>query len=159
MASPPSVIPRAGEIAFAISVSTLYDLTVGQVNWPVWLRKTNMVDPMDPPLTLTNSVDGGACLDILNWDNTKLITRFTNQGLYQTQIGGYLDFIYQAPPPDAPELPDEADRIRMYAAIDPDHPELGPQLWFKIPGGPPQLIPTSTPTAPQARYAYWIGGG
>lgn len=157
MSSPLTVIPREGEIAFAVSVRTLYDLTIGQINWPVWLRKTDPTDPTAPPLTLTNSVPGGAVLDILNWDNTKLITRFTNQGLYQTKIGGYLDFHYQVPPPVAPET--GSNEIRMYSAPDPN-PPFTARLWFKVPGNEtPQLIPFDAPPGPPARYSYWLVGG
>lgn len=163
MTSPPSlmsrsgVIPREGDVAFAVSVSTLYDLTLGTIHWPVWFRKTNSKSPTTPSLTLSNVVDGGVCLDILSWDNQEVITRFTNQGIYQTHISGWLDFHYQTDPetgnpadPPTPEL--GSNDIRMYAKEG--------KLWFLVPGNDtPLLIPFDTPPGPPARYTYWMAGG
>ena len=166
MTSPPNlmpregVIPRQGDIAFAVSVSTLYDLTLGLIHWPVWFKKTNTTNPMTPALTLTNAVDGGACLDILNvdYDFEHPVTRFTNRGIHQTHIEGWIDFHYQTDPddptapadPDAPEL--GSNDIRMYAKDG--------HLWFKVPGNPtPLMIPFDVPPGPPARFTYWMAGG
>lgn len=153
---PPGVVPRSGEIAFAVSVSTLYDLTLGNIQWAVWFRKTTSPTPGNPDettLTLSNRVPGGAVLDILNADEDEVVTRFTNEGLYQTEIGGWVDFHYQPAPPNDPPAPlPGSDEIRMYAADG--------RLWFKVPGNPtPLLIPFDTPPGPAHHVTYWMGGG
>lgn len=159
--STPNVIPREGEIAFARSVSTLYDLTLGLVNWPVWLRKTSIQAPMSPPLVLSNKVDGGACLDILNYleDRENPVTRFTNRGIHNTEVGGWMDFHYQTEIVDGEEVPMDpatpaldSEIIRMYAK------DGG--LYFKLPGiGIPQQMLIGEPPGPAARFTYWMAGG
>jgi len=152
------VIPRQGDIAFAVSVSTLYDLTLSLIHWPVWFRKTNTVDLQASALTLSNVIPGGACLNILSADNTTIVTQFTNEGIYQTHIEGWIDFHYQVDPEhptigaDPPTPPVGSNDIRMYARDG--------RLWFKVPGiDTPQRIPFGDPPGPSARVTYWMAGG
>lgn len=151
MTSPPAVIPREGEIAFAVSVATLYDMTLGRINWPVWLRKTDIREPLVPPLTLSNVTPGGSCLDILSADGLTVVTRFTNLGIDHTQVGSHIDLHYvpegQPPAPGA-----GTQNLRMYAR--------GGQLYFKAEDSLEQQIPVGSPEAGSVwRHAYWFAGG
>lgn len=148
ISDPTSVIPREGEIAFAISVSTLYDLTVGRVGWPVRFTRNNSADRAT--LTLRNQTPGGPVLDILDWTGTQIVTQFTNTGIDHTEVGGYLDFHYQ--PAGVPVAPGAGtDTLRMYSRDG--------QLYFKAEDSPEVHVPLGEVEGPTLRYAYWLSGG
>jgi hypothetical protein len=158
MPIPTNVIPHEGDLAFAVSVSTLYDLTVGLATWPVYLTKHSHATT--PTLTLRNLTPGGPVLDILGWDGDswEIVTRFTGEGIARTQVGEYIDFKYQPdhlganPPFSNPPSPGAGtDTIRMYAR--------GGQLYFKAEESDEQQIPVGDPPGPSLRYSYWMSGG
>lgn len=153
MADP--IQPRDGEIAYAISVGTLYDLTVGKVGWPV--RFTRHSSPTDPTLTLANRTPGGPILNvvkiIVNPDSTiTTIPVFTinEGGIDQMKVGGFLDLAYQ--PTGTPDAPGAGtDTLRMYSR--------GGQLYFKAEDSAEQPIPIGEAAGSGLRWSFWMGGG
>jgi len=146
--APPAgtVYPHDGDVAFAVSVATLYDLTTGAVGWPV--RLTRHSSPTAYTLSLANRTPGGPILNIMNWDLSQSIFTVKESGVSSMQVGGYLDLGYQAPPPTAPP----ASTLRMYSHDD--------QLFFKVPGSEAeQHIPIGQEPGPSMRYGFWMGGG
>lgn len=145
--------PREGDVAFAVSVATLYDLTMGRTAWDV--RLTRHSSPDKATLTLANRTPGGPILNILpwNWDDLPPpppIFAIGNTGLTSMVVNGYLDLREQDPAPAAPAA--GSDTLRMYMRAG--------QLWFKIDGSPEeQQIPIGAPPGPSVRYAFWMGGG
>lgn len=146
--------PKEGDVAFAVSVATLYDLTIGATGWPV--RLTQHGDPVKPTLTLANRVAGGPVLNILPW-NWNLITptpppifSIGNDGITSMQVGGHMDLLDQVTPPPAPSP--TSDMLRMY--------HRGGQLFFQVAGIPgEQQIPIGQPPGTTLRYSFWMGGG
>ena len=146
MAEP--VQPREGEIAFAVSVATLYDLTIGRVGWPV--RLTRHSSGSDFTLTLANRTPGGPVLNVLDWTLTKSVFQVNEGGMSAAQVSGYLDLLDQHGPPPAPAI--DSELLRMY--------HRNGQLYFKVSGNPvEQQIPIGEPPGPSAHYAFWFGGG
>lgn len=150
------VRPREGEIAFAVSVSTLYDLTTGLVGWPV--RFTRHSSPTEYTLTLANRTIGGPILNILatvlneitgepELDTEHPLFQIGGNGITSQKIGAYIDFVDQVDPPANPE----ADILRMYSR------DSG--LYFKLEDGVEQQIPLGDPPGPSMRWAHWMGGG
>ncbi len=152
------VRPREGEIAFAVSVSTLYDLTVGLIGWPV--RFTRHSSPTEYTLTLANRTIGGPILNILatvlnettgqpELDTEHPLFQIGGSGITSQRIGQYIDFSYL---PSAPEGPGAgSDTLRMYSR--------GGQLFFKAEDSMEQQIPIGDPPGPSMRWAHWMGGG
>jgi len=106
MAEP--VQPREGDVAFAVSVATLYDLTIGRVAWDV--RLTRWSSPDKATLTLANRTPGGPVLNILPWDFYLTppghplpppILSISNDGISSMRVGGYIDLLEQASAPAA----------------------------------------------------------
>lgn len=151
MADP--VQPREGDVAFAVSVATLYDLTIGRIGWDV--RLTRWAHATKPTLTLANRVPGAPVLSILPWDfqinpDALPVFEISNQGVSSMTVQGYLDLVNQVPAPSAP--PSGSGMLRMY--------HRGGQLFFKLPGTEEeQQIPIGTPPGETFRYAFWFGGG
>lgn len=151
MADP--VQPREGDVAFAVSVATLYDLTIGKVGWDV--RFTRHSHPTKPTLTLANRTPGGPVLEILPFDfaiNPDALPIFviSNQGVSSMTVNGYLDMVNQTPPPPAPLV--GSQMLRMY--------HRGGALFFKLPGTEEeQQIPIGPSPGTDLRYAFWFGGG
>jgi hypothetical protein len=151
------VRPREGEIAFAVSVSTLYDLTVGLIGWPV--RFTRHSSPTEYTLTLANRTIGGPILNILatvlgedgqpELDTEHPLFQIGGSGITSQKIGSHIDFAYQAAPLDGPGAGSEI--LRMYSR--------GGQLFFKAEDSIEQQIPIGDPPGPSMRWAHWMGGG
>jgi hypothetical protein len=152
------VRPREGEIAFAVSVSTLYDLTVGLIGWPV--RLTRHSSPTEYTLTLANRTIGGPILNILatvldpvtgqtELDTENPLFQIGGSGITSQKIGSHIDFAYQAAPLEGPGAGSEI--LRMYSR--------GGQLFFKAEDSGEQQIPIGDPPGPSMRWAHWMGGG
>jgi len=151
------VRPREGEIAFAVSVSTLYDLTVGLIGWPV--RFTRHSSPTEYTLTLANRTIGGPILNILatvlgddgqpELDTEHPLFQIGGSGITSQKIGSHIDFVYQAAPLEGPGAGSEI--LRMYSR--------GGQLFFKAEDSMEQQIPIGDPPGPSMRWAHWMGGG
>lgn len=147
--------PKEGDVAFAVSVNTLYDLTIGRVGWDV--RLTQHSHPTKATLTLANRTPGGPVLNIMPWNwnsdpSSPLPPVFAigNDGVSSIQIQGHLDLYEQTPPPAAPAV--GSDLLRMYYADG--------KLLFKTDGNEvPQEIPIGPAPGPSLRYAFWMGGG
>ena len=150
------VRPREGEIAFAVSVSTLYDLTVGLIGWPV--RLTRHSSPEEYTLTLANRTIGGPILNILatvldpvtgqpELDTEHPLFQIGGNGITSQRIGQYIDFSYLPEKPPSPE----PNTLRMYSRSG--------ELYFQIAGSLEQKIPITDPPGPSVRWAHWMGGG
>jgi hypothetical protein len=155
-AIPDPVQPREGEVAFAVSVATLYDLTIGRVAWPVRFTRHRSVD--QPTLTLANRQPGGPILNILpinpetgDLDTEHPIFVVLESGIQSQQIGGWIDLSYQ--PAGTPAPPGAGtDTLRMYAR------EGG--LFFRTEDSPlEQQIPVGDPPGPSVRWSFWMSGG
>lgn len=146
-------VPREGDVAFAVSVATLYDLTIGRVGWDV--RLTAHSHPTKPTLTLANRFPGGPVLNILPWNwfldpSAPPVFAIDGNGVSSMQVSGYLDLREQVPTPGPP--PVGSDTLRMY--------HRNGQLWFKTDGSDIEhQIPIGEPPGPSVRYAFWMGGG
>jgi hypothetical protein len=149
------VRPREGEIAFAVSVATLYDLTLGRIGWGV--RLTQHSHDEEYTLTLANRTPGGPILNILatNPDGTlntaDPVFQVWNSGVSAQKVGGYLDLRYQEP--GTPENPGPgSNTLRMYSRDG--------QLYFRVEDSTvEQQIPIGDPPGPSVRWAHWMGGG
>lgn len=151
---PDPVQPREGEIAFALSVNTLYDLTIGRVAWPV--RFTRHSHPTDYTLTLANRTPGGPILNILpvNPDTGELdvnnpILQIFESGIQSQFIGGFIDFAFQSPAPPFPGA--GTDTLRLYSR--------GGRLFYKTQDSGEQEIASGPSVGPTMRWAYWMSGG
>lgn len=151
---PDPVQPREGDIAFAVSVGTLYDLTIGQIGWDVRLTRHSSPDKFT--LTLSNRTPGGPILNIVptladgSLDLAHPIFQISGQGVHSQTVGGWVDFRHQ--PGGTPSSPGAGSNIlRMYAR--------GGQLFFKAEDSAEQQIPVGQPPGPSMRWAFWMGGG
>jgi hypothetical protein len=126
-----------------VSVSTLYDLTIGKIGWPV--RLTAHSHPSLATLTLRNLTPGGPVLDIIDYQGNTVL-HLTEQGFQEVNVGGWIDLAYQGSMANPP-----ANTLRLYSR--------GGSLYYRVPGADEQRLLFGPSEGSNWGWSYWMSGG